>query len=247
MARQRHLSRAPAREALIDIQFEPRVSLEAIERFITIAEPEFQRKTDLWEAVIGLTPGEDQPQTNTRHAIIGKRLDSDQRSYVLQCRASGFTLSRLSPYGEWKDLRSEALRWWEIFRSTVQQQVVTRIAVRYINEIKLPLPMKDFEEYLTCPPRVPDSLPQGISGFLHRVIIPDESNNCVSIVTQAMEGQAPVNNSSITVLLDIDVFRIHRFQGKEVDEIWAALDVLRDKKNLLFFEHLTEKTVEMFE
>jgi uncharacterized protein (TIGR04255 family) len=121
--------------------------------------------------------------------------------------------------------------------------------VRYINEIKLPFPIIDFGEYLTCPPRVPDALPQGISGFLNRVIVPDEANKCVSIVTQAMEGQGPLvsEDASITILLDIDVFRTVRIQGDHFEEIWTGLDTLREQKNRMFFEHLTEKTVEMFE
>lgn len=248
MAVQRHLSRAPAREALIDIQFEPGVSMEAIERFVAIAEPKFDRKLDLWEAFVGFKPGGNQPETNTSHAVIGKRFDSDLPPHVLQCRTGGFTFSRLSPYGEWKDLRDEAHRWWKAFYAEVQPHTVTRIAVRYINEIKIPLPMRDFSEYFTCPPRVPEALPQGISGFLHRVIVPDESNNCVSIVTQALEGPPSITggSASVTILLDIDVFRMVNLQGDRFEEIWAGLDILREQKNRMFFEHLTEKTVEMF-
>lgn len=248
MAAQRHLSRAPAREALIDIQFEPHVPLEAIERFAAIAEPEFKQNLDLWEAFVGFNANGNQPEASTRHTVIGKRLDSDQPPHVLQCRAGGFTFSRLSPYGEWKDLRNEAHRWWKVFYSEVQPHTVTRIAVRYINEIKLPLPMRDFSEYLTCPPRVPETLPQGISGFLHRVIVPDDFNNCVSIVTQAFEGQPSMagDGASITILLDVDVFRTVRLQSDRIEEIWTGLDALREQKNRMFFEHLTEKTVEMF-
>lgn len=247
MAAQRHLSRAPAREALIDIQFEPYVPLEALERFAAIAKPEFNRKLDLWEAFVGFNANGNQPEASASHAVIGKRLDSDQPPHVLQCRVGGFTFSRLSPYGEWRDLRDEAHRWWRAFHSVVHPHTVTRIAVRYINEIKLPLPMRDFSEYLTCPPRVPDKLPQGISGFLHRVIVPDESNNCVSIVTQAFEGQPSMaEGASVTILLDVDVFRTVRLQGDSIEEIWTGLDALREQKNRMFFEHLTEKTVEMF-
>jgi uncharacterized protein (TIGR04255 family) len=224
------------------------VSLDAIERFAAIAEPEFKRKLDLWEAFVGFSADGNQPGASASHSVIGKRLDTDQPPHVLQCRVGGFTFSRLSPYGEWKDLRAEAHRWWKAFYSAVQPQTVTRIAVRYINEIKLPLPMKDFSEYLTCPPRVPDALPQGISGFLHRVIVPDESNNSVSIVTQALEGQPSMagDGASVTILLDVDVFRTVRLQGDCIEEIWTGLDTLREQKNRMFFEHLTEKTVEMF-
>jgi uncharacterized protein (TIGR04255 family) len=248
MAAQRHLSRAPAREALIDIQFEPRVPLEVIERFVAVAEPKFTRKFDLWEAFFGLNADGGPPKTNASRSAIGKRLDLDNPPHVLQCRVDGFTFSRLSPYGEWMDLRDEARRWWLEFQSIVQPRTVTRIAVRYINEIKLPLPINDFADFLTCPPKVPEALPQGISSFLHRVIIPDEPNNCVSIVTQALEGQSLVGAeaATATILLDVDVFRTVRLEGDQIDDIWIGLDVLRNQKNRMFFEHITEKTVGMF-
>jgi uncharacterized protein (TIGR04255 family) len=248
MAVQRHLTLAPAREALIDIQFEPAAPLEAIERFAAEAQPKFKRSLPLWQSFIGFKASGETPETSASQAVIGRRLDSEDSLYVLQCRVSGFTFSRLSPYAEWKDLRDEAYRWWQTFRTAIQPHMVNRIAVRYINEIKLPMPVGDFAEYFTCSPRIPDALPQGLSSFLQRVVIPDSSNECVSIVTQALEGPSSLSEdgTSITVLLDVDVFRTVRLEGDSIEELWAGLDVLRTQKNRMFFEHLTEKTVEMF-
>ncbi|WP_206999822.1 hypothetical protein [Trinickia mobilis] len=92
-------------------------------------------------------------------------------------------------------------------------------------------------------------MPQAVSGFLTRVIVPDETAKCTSVVTQAFEGppsESP-SGSSIMVILDIDVFRVTRIDDLAADDIWSGLDVLRDQKNRMFFEHLTEKTVEMYE
>jgi uncharacterized protein (TIGR04255 family) len=248
MAVQRHLSRAPAKEALIDIQFEPRVPIDGVDKFVAKVAPEFKRKIDLWEAFIGFNTGGDGKNAKTQQTVVGRRLDSDDPPHVLQCRVGGFTFSRLSPYGKWEDLRREAYRWWRDFQAVVQPQRVTRIAVRYINAIKLPLPINDFADYFTCPPKVPEALPQAISGFLVRIVIPDDANNCISIVTQALEDRPSVGDdgASITVLLDVDVFRTTRIESSQMEEVWSGLDALREQKNRMFFEHLTEKTVEMF-
>ena len=246
MAVQRHLSRAPAREALIDIEFESPASLEAIDAFIANAAKDFKRRTDLSEAFIGFRS--DGSGTRASQTVIGRRLDSDEPPHVLQCRRSGFTFSRLSPYGEWAELRGAAQGWWDQFYRTIGPRTVTRIAVRYVNAITLPLPITDFTDYLVCPPRLPPSLPQGVSGFLQRVIVPDDVNNCTCIVTQALEDQPAVSSggASITVLLDIDVFRITRIEDADMAQVWAGLDELRVQKNRMFFEHLTEKAMEMF-
>ncbi len=249
MAQHRHLTRAPLREALIDLQFEPRVSLDAIDRFVGAISGSFGRKADLWEAFFGLNTDVGGAATHSTHTIAGRRLESLDAPYVLQCRLSGFTLSRLSPYGEWIDLRMEAKRLWERFLEHVGEVVIRRVAVRYINEIRLPLPLGDFSEYLTCPPQVPGPLPQAVTGFLSRVIIPDDSMNCVSVVTQAFEG-SPVQDPTgmfLTIILDIDVFRMTALVRSQGEELWQALDVLRDQKNRMFFEHITEKAARIYE
>jgi uncharacterized protein (TIGR04255 family) len=248
MALHRHLTRAPLREALVDIQFEPRVSLEDIDRFVSSISGEFPRKTDIWEAFFGLNLADAPGETQSRHQAIGRRLESTDEPFVLQCRVSGFTLSRLSPYGEWSDLRAVAHRLWGEFLKHVGMVHISRIAVRYINEIRIPLPIRDFADYLTCPPTVPDALPQALTGFLSKVIIPDESMDCVSVVTQAFEGppsEGPTG-AAITVILDIDVFRTISLDNTQSEKLWEALDTLRDQKNRMFFEHLQEKTVEMY-
>lgn len=249
MARHRHLKNAPLREALIDIQFEPRIELDAIDRFVSSIADEFSKKTDIWEAFFGLNTTGASPESFSNHSAVGRRLESRDAPLVLQCRVTGFTLSRLSPYGKWEELQTDAKKLWEKFVAYLGDVKVNRIAVRYINELKLSLPIGDFEEYLTCPPKVPTGLPQALSGFLYKAIIPDEAMDCVSVVTQAMEGP-PVEGATgaaITILLDIDVYRQAGIGIAQADKIWDGLARLREQKNRMFFEHLTEKTVEMYE
>ncbi len=244
-----HLSKAPAREALIDLQFEPHLSLAEVDEFVAAAAPAFERQVELAEATIGF--GLNGPAPATSHSIIGRRLDNEKTHFVLQSRLNGFTLSRLSPYGEWAELRGEALKWWTLLRRTAKDRTITRIGVRYINAITIPLPVESFDDYLTCAPRVPAEFPQGVSGFLQRVIVPDDVGCCTSVVTQALEAQPPVEDGAspgaITVLLDIDVFRPTTVDPDRDHDAWAGLDELRDQKNRIFFAYLTEKAVEMFE
>ncbi|MGA3844086.1 TIGR04255 family protein [Ralstonia nicotianae] len=249
VARYRHLSRAPLREALIDLRFEPAVPLNVIDRFVASIGDLYDKSTDLWTAVFGLSANGQGAAMHSGNTAVGRRLESSRQPYVLQCQVSGFTLSRLSPYADWLDLRKETHRLWESFRKFAGPLVVTRIAVRYINELRLPVPFADFGEYLTCSPQVPESLPQSLSGFLSRVIIPDDRMNCVSVVTQAYEGPPSdgPSGAAITVIFDIDVSRMTRLDGANDAEVWSGLDMLRDQKNRMFFEHLTEKTVEMYE
>ncbi|WP_061174189.1 TIGR04255 family protein [Caballeronia pedi] len=251
MARYRQLARAPVREALIDFRFEPAVSLDVIDRFVEKIRDAYGEKLDLWEAVFGLDSDEGRMSTHqTGPRAVGRRLTSaGERTFVVQARIAGFTLSRLYPYGRWEDLKGEAQRLWGLFVKETGAVTVSRIAVRYINEIVLPLPFDDFAEFLTCPPQVPPALPQSITGFLSRVTIPEAEYDCTSVVTQLLEG-APnfgPNGASVTVVLDIDVWRECRVAPEQSQHLWDCLDVLRDRKNSMFFEHITEKTAEIYE
>jgi uncharacterized protein (TIGR04255 family) len=247
----RLLARAPAREALIDIQFEPRVPIEIVREFEQRVGVSFERSTPIWEAMFELkfSKEEGTQQGGGKQSAVGVRLESSSPPHVLQCRTNGFTFSRLSPYGRWEDLREATRKVWAEFIALAPAFVVTRIAVRYINEIKLPLPIRDFSDYLTCPPEVPPTLPQAISAFLQRVVIPDQEHDCTSIITQALEDQAIIDEKGtfVVVLLDIDVFRMTQIESNNIEAVWSSLDTLRNQKNRMFFEHLTETTVEMFQ
>jgi uncharacterized protein (TIGR04255 family) len=46
------------------------------------------------------------------------------------------------------------------------------------------------------------------------------------------------------VILDIDVFRAKIFADE--GEAWGVIDTLREVKNLIFFDSITEKTVNLY-
>jgi uncharacterized protein (TIGR04255 family) len=105
------------------------------------------------------------------------------------------------------------------------------------------MPIKDFDEYLVCPPRVPDELPQGVSSFLTRVIIHEPSIEANAVITQALES---VVGDVVPIILDIDVFKL-RTEGMEENDIWSTLENLRIFKNRIFLASITEKLKEMFQ
>jgi uncharacterized protein (TIGR04255 family) len=241
------LSNPPAREALVDIQFEPAVPIDSIKEFETKARDRYAKSAPVWQAMFGLSlTTEGAAPTHPSPTAIGFRLDSQEPPHVLQCRTSGFTFSRLSPYGGWRDLRDAAKLEWDALLKFMPPFTVKRIAVRYINDLKLPGPLNDFADFLSCPPEVPADLPQGVSSFLQRVVVPDAGHNCISIITQSLDDGPHQPSDEINVLLDIDVFRMTNIAPPDFDRIWSGLDELREQKNRMFFGHITDRLVEQF-
>lgn len=245
MAKPRHLSRAPIREALIDIQFAPAANLESIAAFAQEIAGDAGRISDLWETKLELMIGPDSAQHSNTGNCVGKRIDFPDSKHVVQLRTTGFTFSRLPPYETWESMSGHALDIAFRYLAAIRPEHVVRLAVRYINTLRIPLPVTAFEDYLTCPPQIPPELPQGVSGFLSRVVITNSQSGDAGIVTQVLEGMTP-DGEALSILLDIDVSHPCKLGGLKTDEIRVVLDRLRAFKNDAFFGFLEEKTVEQY-
>jgi uncharacterized protein (TIGR04255 family) len=102
--------------------------------------------------------------------------------------------------------------------------------------------MKDFREYILTTPEIAPKVPQGLAGFFMRLVIPDEKSRSIAIVTQTMED---TQEQVLPLIFDIDVFREGAFAANGA-EMWEVLEQLREYKNEIFFNSITEKTKELF-
>lgn len=247
MAEYSLLKNAPITEALIDIRIKIKEGFD-VERFQALSEAISGQYPDKkarhrWEGRFEFKKGEG-PISSGAETIDGYIFTSVDGKQVFQSRVDGFTFNRLKPYDRWESFRDEARRLWQLYSSLVEPDIV-RVAVRYINKFNIPLfpqPLRDFSEYLTAAPIVPEGLPQGVSSFLSRVVVHDPEADADAIMTQAFEQI--VDPKLLPIILDIDLFK----QGELIseDEAWQILEKLRHLKNKIFFKSITEKAKELF-
>ena len=130
--------RAPITEAIIDIRVQAEPALRTLEELHLQVADLYPGKTKRFEVVgqisAGAAVGASATQTQTGFAFTSK--DSKQ---IFQAKTEGFTFSRLRPYGNWVELRDEARRLWAIYRDATTPIRISRVAVRYINQIDIPL------------------------------------------------------------------------------------------------------------
>lgn len=240
-----HLEEAPIREAIIDLRVAPKLP-DCSERLKGACEQlaeEFPTQRPLSQHEIGLhVDAEQPPKASVDRHHRGYRLESEEGDLVLQLRNDGFTLSKLKPYYRWEELRDKALHYWGIYCEFGRPEKVVRTAVRYINVLRIPLPIEDFSDYLTCPPAVPDELPQKLDYFLTRMRFPKESIPARCILTQALEGS---DGNFASIILDVDAFNEEEHDPSG-QGIWDKLESLRDFKNTAFYSSITERTVELY-
>jgi uncharacterized protein (TIGR04255 family) len=244
MATQRHLKNAPIREGLIDIQFE-QVPMERLKSFSDSVKSEFTEAATLWQGALGFEVRAGQlPLTlDKRSAAVGFRLS--RAEHVLMIRTNGFTVSRLAPYQDWDELKKWATHYWSMFVEATNPEMVNRMAVRYINVLPIPLGKADFREFLVTAPDIPQELPQSLGSFLQRVVMIDPEGNRHAAVTQVLED-SELTEGRVEFILDIDAVRDCRLSPNDA-KLWEGLDSLRDFKNKIFFEFITEKTARLFE
>ncbi len=237
-----HLSRAPVVEGLIDIRIErsPAVTLDVLKAASDELAADFPSREELrtFSGQFSFSAEGGPSVSANAPAPIGVMLRSADQKWVAQFRLDGFTLSRLQPYTSWDELTKRAMGLWGKYRSVAKSQKIVRVASRFINRIPLP-PGESFERTFTTTFTIPTSLPQAVAGFLLRVVIPFEQEQCLAIVTQAL----PENSQDCT--FDLDAFAVTP-DGISESDAWIKLGQLRDVKNRLFFESLTPQALENF-
>ena len=245
MLKIRHLKNAPIVEALIDFratlpsQFNPE-EFSSLSKVLSDDYPKNEPRriiTGSFRIEKGVPVVK--PPEGKFHGYIFK---SEDEKNVAQFRIDGFTFSRLNPYTEWEKVFEEAKKLWELYYSIASPETIPRIAVRYINKLALPLPIGDFEEYFTEPPRIPSALPQGVIEFFSRIVIHEEE----IIANMVMALQSQPKSDHIEIIFDIDTYK-NKPSGFDKDEMWPVFERLRDFKNRIFFESITEKTVRLYE
>lgn len=249
MSEFRHLRRAPVIEALIDLQTPPREDLafEELKASLESARLGYYVKGPISQGLFSLTlppDGKDAGSTATA-SQVGWRLHSDDDKYVLQCRLNGMTLSRLEPYENWDALLRETQRIWQVYRDRLHPTKVTRIATRYINNLRLPMAEGvSFQEYLIKLVDVPEGVPQLVRGFFQRFELADVQAGAAVVLTLSLtEGSA---TREFPVIFDIDAFSVGEFTPNG-EALAKQLERLRQAKNRVFFGTLTERALELYQ
>jgi uncharacterized protein (TIGR04255 family) len=120
-------------------------------------------------------------------------------------------------------------------------QVVTRLAVRVINKLKVPVLFADLKQYSNLLPHMPEGIPVPADTFFMQFQLSLEhiAEGCRAVVNVASGIQ---NDRSISeLLLDFDLFVEHRFDAAD-KTMWSTHDKLSEGKNQLFEACITDAT-----
>jgi uncharacterized protein (TIGR04255 family) len=245
MARPRvHLRNAPIVEAVIDFRVlrDEQVSLTTFAGLGPSIGEKYSQVSSIhsFQARFGIDSGKLMDPAQSR-ADLGWRYQAG--SEVAQFRVDGFTFSKIEPYTDWGEVFGEAFRLWQIYLALALPKQVSRIAVRYINRIKVS-GNPNINDFLEDPPVLSPPIPPLVKDFLTRVHIADEKRGSEAVIVQALEPQIDTNVMSL--LLDIDAYHEGALAPKDPD-LPELFEKLRELKNEIFYASITDKTAEIYE
>ena len=169
---------------------------------------------------------------------------SDDGHAVVQFRPDGFTFNNLNSYMGGDRLIVEALGLWDVFVAHTKPVAVSRVGLRFTNQLKLPFQVGDeFSRFLTAAPPTPEGAPQQVSEFLSRVVA-SEPGEFLATVIMTQQLTLPEPNAAL-IVLDVDVFREDDFPP-DSRSLRAVVDDLRRAKNRAFFSLLTDEAVNLY-
>lgn len=256
MARVRHLTHAPIREALIDFQFAGG-ELD-LAKLNSLSEAYILRgwvgqEIRNFEAVIAPKSDSNSSELeihNSSSVLEGIGVTSADGAHVIQFRASRLTISCTRHYANWEDLEARARAALAEFVQGVAGLVVSRIGTRFINRIPPDPAVADYGDLLERPP-LPlqvEGLEGGrISNFLRRHVVEGLQGGFTANLTigtvKPEAGETTKQTQALVV--DVDVFKLCQIRP-DFESLQPELAAMRNLKNLLFFGSLKDEALERF-
>jgi uncharacterized protein (TIGR04255 family) len=232
-------SKAPIVEAMIDFGSHTDLDKDGLHAVAMAMETEFPEVDERFETSFTLTMNADGSSSTSSSEFLGFVLRHENRA--TQIRRNGFSVSHLHPYDSWSKLKSDTNRLWLENAPKCSFKHVHRIAVRYINEITLP-GSHGLGHWLALRPALPSVFLDGPDVAKMRVQQFVKEYGATAIVTLDIKAIRPTGRP---ILLDIECLVEDQRLSPEEDQIWKILERLRDLKNNIFFDSLTDSAKEL--
>lgn len=186
--------------------------------------------------------GESQLSAKSNAAIDAYIYQSVDQKTKLEISNGTITLVEEHPYEGWDVFKGSVIQYLNILSELLNRVTVSRLSIRFINKFSL----NDFdhpEEYFTT--LITDStrhgLPYPLNKYGFRLVMDIPDSEIYSIVNQNVEN---VGDRSFSYTFDIDVLD-RQTLAFDLNTISANIEALRAIKNKIFFDGITQKTIDL--
>ncbi len=239
--------RPPIVEAVIDVRFKTPLTHKQIEKFQKKLNKDYPISKDIHKdfgIVFKISKAGPEPQ-DFKKGVVGKRLETNDAEWVIILYPEQLTFARRAPYTNWKDFFTAFQDVWKALKTVAALRVLTRLAVRYVNRIDIPLAKGisaiNIADYLNVGVTTPNEM--SVDGYEAILGVKINENTQAVVRTAAQEPTLP---KTAALLLDVDLF-IHSSLPDNDTEIYKSLKWLREQKNELFEKFITDKSKILFD
>jgi uncharacterized protein (TIGR04255 family) len=245
-----HIPNPPIVEAVLDIDcdFPPNFDLRAAQPAIREAmRQEYPKHREQMLHQTQIRQEKDAPLQvqMEQQALNAVQLLKEDEKQLVQFRANGYSFNRLAPYEGLDVYFGEIERTWQIFKDITHPVLIRKVGLRTINRILLPIINEgvSIEDYFETSPRLPDKCGLAFAGFFqqHKAVDP-RTQNQVDIILMAQ----PAEREKLPIILDINAFKEWPIPPEAWEGILEHIRSLRDLKNNVFRNTLTEKCMNLF-
>jgi uncharacterized protein (TIGR04255 family) len=174
----------------------------------------------------------------------GYRRSSTDQTQLLLLWPDNFVISQLAPYPGWDAFFERFSRDWEIWKRAIGYRKISRIGVRYINRIDIPLsgPFLQYEQFLNIYAHLPESLGP-VSSYAVQAQMPLPKIGCKLTLNSGIVPSPVLRHVSFVFDQDIG----NEETPPQNDEgIYKLLNEIRVKKNSVFESCVTDQARRLF-
>lgn len=243
-------ARPPIIEAVIELRFRELLGTEELarvsERFGE-AYPDQRKET---ETEVTITPDPTgRPITQTRGTFQNfLRASQDQREALVLKPAAMAVVDR-APYAGWSAFFDRFKRDWRIWTGLAGSRQITRIGMRTINRIDIPMrtskEVVHQEDYVKVHVQSPEEVYGPTSEYEARAVYSLGSIGGHFLLRTTVLGPPPPVPGHLSVLLDFDLVR-ETEPPQDENDLMTLLATMRAEKNKIFEAAITDKARELF-
>jgi len=239
----RRYARPPIIEAVFEFQFEEPSGERDLERL----RDRFKRQYPAIEQQLQISVEVRGEKVTTTSTPSGFKMTSANALDVLLVQTKSLGTTRLAPYESWESLISTAKANYEAFTKIVGRRKITRIGARFLNRIDIPtkkLVGQSLIDWVYVGIAIPTTVTAVIGPYSLSV-------NCVDVQTGIkIQLQSSLGLTSLlehaSIFLDVDAYQDTDIPTR-LDELWEHAEVLRQAKNNVFENNITDATRALFQ
>lgn len=234
------LKQAPVMVAIIEIRYDSpnEIDMAFIKKSDSTIRKEFPNRRENLSGNINMpTPiiGEGTVRFTSKHEGFTYTTNDKERTIDIGKNRIGYTFH--GEYNSWDSFKNDAIYYFDLFSFLLNTVKISRISIRFINDIKLKEINDPTEYFNTFISAKEDSIEYPVDSFSFRYSMAIDKKTKVN-VAHSLEEKIDKNDIH-DYILDIDVLSF--VENFNLTDLSQKLDELRNIKNDIFFKTLTKK------